>query len=225
MEEPRLPFDPPRHSPRRAANHQQAGHQQATALSHPPSRAEVKALALRLEEGLARGGSGGELEQLWQGVELELVRQVCLHCAERGELMETVRRQREAQAALMKRQVAAQRLELQQLRKDVGALGMVGVAAAESAEASLSLSLSLCLPSAPEPQPSKGLRGLRGLVGAESARQRRVRLLSHASCALSPGDQLEMLSSLASSCAVGQRGELLRTLLDNDGGGAGETAF
>ena len=81
------------------------------APSGASSRSEVRALAARLEEGLARGGSAGALEELWQGVELELVRQACVHCAERGELMEAVRRRREAQAGVMRRQVAAQRLE------------------------------------------------------------------------------------------------------------------
>ena len=96
----------------------------------------MRALAARLEEGLARGGSAGALEELWQGVELELVRQACVHCAERGELMEAVRRRREAQAGVMRRQVAAQRLELQQLRRDVEMLDMVGAAlSARGAEA------------------------------------------------------------------------------------------
>ena len=75
VEEARLPFDSPRHSPRRAA----ASHQQATAApSGASSRAEVRALASRLEVGLARGGSAGALEELWQGVELELVRQATI---------------------------------------------------------------------------------------------------------------------------------------------------
>lgn len=103
-----LALDRPRRSPRRAA----ASLQQATAApSGASSRAEVRALAARLEEGLARGGGAGALEELWQGVELELVRQACAHCAERGELMEAARRRREAHAGAMRRQVAAQRLE------------------------------------------------------------------------------------------------------------------
>ena len=103
-----LALDRPRRSPRRAA----ASLQQATAApSGASSRAEVRALAARLEEGLARGGGAGALEEVWQGVELELVRQACAHCAERGELMEAARRRREAHAGAMRRQVAAQRLE------------------------------------------------------------------------------------------------------------------
>eukprot|EP00964_Phaeocystis_antarctica_P015395 scaffold8514_cov55-Phaeocystis_antarctica.AAC.4 len=126
----------PRHSPRRdsprraAASHQQAKDGRLMRLEDPPpaaagssSRAEVRALASRLEEGLARGGGAVALEELWQGVELELVRQACVHCVERGELMEAVRRRREAHAGVMRRQVAAQRLELQQLRRDVEVLG------------------------------------------------------------------------------------------------------
>ena len=126
----------PRHSPRRdsprraAASHQQAKDGRLMRLEDPPpaaagssSRAEVRALASRLEEGLARGGGAAVLEELWQGVELELVRQACVHCVERGELMEAVRRRREAHAGVMRRQVAAQRLELQQLRRDVEVLG------------------------------------------------------------------------------------------------------
>ena len=128
----------------------------------------MRALAARLEEGLARGGSAGALEELWQGVELELVRQACVHCAERGELMEAVRRRREAQAGVMRRQVAAQRLELQQLRRDVEMLDMVGAAlSARGAEAvsqeqrrvrllsevCVPLSLALLHPQ-PQPQPT-----------------------------------------------------------------------
>ena len=57
----------PRHSPRRAA----ASHQSPTGASPgASSRAEVRALASRLEEGLARGGSAAALEELWRGVQL-----------------------------------------------------------------------------------------------------------------------------------------------------------
>ena len=105
------------------------------------------------------------------------MRQACAECAERGELMEAVRRRREAQAGLMRRQVrpqrsetrcgcrsvhtthhhslptprpalpaphraprarqvAAQRQEIMQLRRDVEMLDMVGAALrAQGAEA------------------------------------------------------------------------------------------
>ena len=46
---------------------------------------------------------------IFDQVEQQLVRQACAECVERGELMEAVRRRREAQAGLMRRQVLEQR--------------------------------------------------------------------------------------------------------------------
>ena len=99
LDDARLPFDAPRPSPRR---HQRAPPRYAD----PSSRAEVTALASKLEEALALGGSTAELERLWQGVELELIRQVYVHCAERGELFDAVRRQRDTQQNAMRRKLA-----------------------------------------------------------------------------------------------------------------------
>ena len=60
--------------------------------SKPPSRSEALQLGRVLDEGLA--GAGGDVREemsVWDRVLSELIRQVYVHCAERGDLLERVR--------------------------------------------------------------------------------------------------------------------------------------
>ena len=75
---------PPQPPPRRAVK---APH----GYAHPANRADVLSLSMWLQDGLERGGGVEQIDALWRSVELELIRQVYVHCSERGELLDAVR--------------------------------------------------------------------------------------------------------------------------------------
>ena len=182
---------PPQPPPRRAVK---APH----GYAHPANRADVLSLSMWLQDGLERGGGVEQIDALWRSVELELIRQVYVHCSERGELLDAVRAQNEVRLANLRRGVAAQRAELQRLREEVGVLGSVAL-----------------LPD----EPGDG-GGPSASAANESEAQRRVRLLSDAVRGLPVMDQREAVRRLATRVSADGRRELLRALVE--GASAGE---
>ena len=189
------PPQPPPPPPRRPVKAPQG-------YAHPANRADVLSLSMRLQDGLARGGSVEQIEALWRSVELELIRQVYVACSERGELLDAVRAQNEIRLANLRRSVAAQRAELQRLRKEVGVLGSVALADEQGGGGG-----------------GGGGGGPSSSVANESDAQRRVRLLSDAVRGLPAADQQEAVRRLATRAGADGRRELLRALVEGAGPG------
>lgn len=190
----KLPFDalpsPPAPQPLPPRRPVKAPH----GYAHPTNRADVLSLSMRLQDGLARGGTVDEIDALWRSVELELIRQVYVACSERGELLDAVRAQNDIRLANLRRSVATQRAELQRLRKEVGVLG------------------SVALPDEPG-------GGASASVSNESDAQRRVRLLADAVKGLPAADQQDAVRRLATRAGADGRRELLRALVEGAGPG------
>ena len=88
-----------------------------TGYSLPPNRADATSLLHELHSTLeSSAGDRMQTEEAWQRVFVELVRQVYVHCTERGELLEAVRVRYDAQLQLQQRIITEQLRDIKQLR-------------------------------------------------------------------------------------------------------------
>ena len=90
--------------------------------ARPSTRLEAVSLSEKLRTMLGEGGSRDKNDSAWHGVFLELVRQVYVHCNERGQLLDAVRVYLEGELKLARTQLAEQQRELLRLRKDASVL-------------------------------------------------------------------------------------------------------
>lgn len=83
----------------------------------PPSRADATSLLQELRATLeSSAGDRVQTEEAWQKAFVEIVRQVYVHCTERGELLEAIRVWFDGQLQLHHRMINEQLKELKQLR-------------------------------------------------------------------------------------------------------------
>ncbi len=90
--------------------------------ARPSTRAEAISLSERLRATLCEGGNRESVDAAWHGVFCELVRQVYVHCNERGQLLDAVRVYLEGELKMARATLAEQQRELNRLRKDASVL-------------------------------------------------------------------------------------------------------
>ena len=90
--------------------------------ARPPTRGDALGLSDKLRTTIERGGRHTELDTAWHTTFLELVRQVYVHCAERGQLLDAVRVHLEQELKSARTLCAQQARELAKLRRDASVL-------------------------------------------------------------------------------------------------------
>lgn len=92
------------------------------AYARPATRGDAVGLGEKLRASLDTGMRHDAQDSEWHNVFLELVRQVYVHCNERGALLDTVRVHLESQLSAARTRLAEQQRELAQLRRQTALL-------------------------------------------------------------------------------------------------------
>ena len=94
--------------------------------TRPSTRGDAVGLGERLQRSLEKAKGEGRRHEMqdreWHNVFLELVRQVYVHCNERGQLLDTVRVHLESQLSEARNRLAEQGRELQALKRETSML-------------------------------------------------------------------------------------------------------
>jgi len=176
------------------------------ALHTPSGREEVRAMANRLQ-GALNAGDCTHADAVWSSVFSELVRQVQVHTAERGELLEMVRAQYEGKVKVLRERTRKQEAQLKKLQVDYNVLfgagedeqGEPGSAAVEAGAAGAPLD------AAPVPVvagPRAGTPGLSAIAAtalSQGRREKRLRMMLDAGRAMRAVDRAELGLALMQS--------------------------
>jgi hypothetical protein len=157
--------------------------------ARPPTRGDAQGLSDKLRTAIERGGRHTELDTAWHTTFLELVRQVYVHCAERGQLLDAVRVHLEQELKSVRTLCAQQARELAKLRRDASVL-LGGSSSGAGA-------------------------GAVSAVDARVAEEQRMTMLTDAAGRLAPGSRAVLVTRVVSgSEEAGSREVLFRATLD-----------
>ena len=192
--------------------------------TRPPTRADVSSIEESLRAAVEKGGPRDKLDAAWHSAFLELVRQVYVHCNQRGQLLDSVRVYLERQLSDTRVRLREQQVELSQLRREAAVLsGGDGGArkqerssspGADARHALMEQQRVDKLVEAAATLPAEALAALVGrlVTGADEEASKDV--LTAAIGAAPRSEALTALSGLVSRLPVGEMMDLLSGLLD-----------
>jgi len=186
------------------------------AYTRPPTRGDAMGLTNKLQATLSRGGRPVELDAAWHSTFLELVRQVYVHCSERGQLLDAVRVHLESELRDTRKRCVELARELARLKRDAdmlrggSSLPTQGTSAdAQTERAAEEQRIGMLTDAASNLSPKGRGELLARIVAVSEDDAIREPLLDSALMAVPVTDRLKVLGSQLDSLAVG---DLMRVL-------------